>query len=78
MATLDLIKEAFIVYMTYFGSKITIHLTCQAQIALLIAKEIIVLSNYLDFADVLLKESAIELPDHSDINKYSINLELDK
>lgn len=64
--------------MAYFKGKITIHPACKAQIALLVAKKVIVLDKYLDFGEVFPKKSAIKLSKHFNINKYLIDLELGK
>lgn len=42
------------------------------------AKQIIILAKYLNFAKKILKKLAAKLFEHSDINKYSINLKPDK
>lgn len=77
-ATLDLTKNAFVVYLNYFNKKILIYLAWQTKIALLLAKKVTVPAKYLDFADGFLKKSAIEFFKHSNINKYVIDLELGK
>ena len=56
------------------GSKMLIHPDQKAQIALLIAKEITVLVEYSDFADVFLKELAEVLPEYTGINKHALKL----
>lgn len=38
----------------------------------------VILAEYLDYANVLSKKSAVELYEHSDINEHAINLESDK
>ena len=50
--------KVFIVYVSFLSlrSKTTIHLTRKAQIALLLAKKVIVLAEYLDFANVFLEQ----------------------
>lgn len=45
---------------------------------MLLAKKVIILAKYLDFADGFLKKLAIKLSKRSIINKYSINLESGK
>lgn len=55
--------EVFIVHITSLSLRqITIHLAQKAQIALLIIENINILSKYLDFIDIYLKESIVELP----------------
>lgn len=75
---LDKKAEIFIVYITCLTSKILIYLTQKAQIAWLIAKDVIVLTEYLDFLDIFLEKLVVELSKRSDINEYTINLKLDK
>lgn len=77
-AALDLSKKAFIVYIAYLSSKMIIYSAQKAQIVLLITEKIIILAEYLDYIDVFSKKSAAELPKHSNISKYFINLELSK
>ena len=46
--------------------------------ALLLAKEVSIPKEYADFSDVFSKEWAAVFSERSDINKYAINLELNK
>ena len=57
-AVLDENIEAFVIYVSSLGSKITIHLAKKAQITLLLAKKVTVLAKYSDFADIFLEKSA--------------------
>lgn len=57
-------------------ANISIHLTQKVQIALSMAEKVTILKRYLDYANIFLKESTVELPKCFDINKYLINLEL--
>lgn len=57
------------------GSKITIHPARKTQIALLLAKKVTVLANYLDFTDVFSKKLAEVLLEQIEINKHAIELE---
>ena len=50
--------EAFVVYITFFTLKLIIYLARKAQIALFLAKKVIVPVKYSRFADVFLKKSA--------------------
>lgn len=77
---LDLDKEAFVVYIATITSEMTIHLECEAQIALLKAEKalISVPAKYLDFTDIFSKKLVIVLSDYTKINTYTINLEKDK
>lgn len=60
--TLDLIKEAFVVYMAYFGGKMMIHPACKAQIASMMVEEIIILTEYLDFINIFQKNQLQNSP----------------
>ena len=59
-------------------SKMTIYLARKAQIALLLAKEVTILSEYADFLNVFLKELAKVMPEPIDINGHAIELEENK
>ena len=67
--------EAFVVHVSSLGSKMTIHLARKAQLALLLAKKVTVSTDYLDFADVFLEESANVLLERTGANKHAIELE---
>ena len=56
----------------------TIHSACQAQILLLIAKNITVSTKYTDFANIFSKKSAKVLLKRAGINKHTIKLVDDK
>lgn len=77
-AALNLDKKFFVMHINYLKAKISLHLSQKAYITLLLAKKITILNKYLDFTDLLFKKSAIELPEHSDINDYIIDLKLSK
>lgn len=69
------------VYVTIFSllkDEILMYLAWKAQIILLLTKKLIILAKYLDYTNMFLKQSAIELPKQSDINQNAINLELSK
>ena len=72
--------EAFVIYVSFLslGSKMTIYPAQKAQIVLLLAKEVIVLVKYSDYANVFSKKSAKVLPERTGINEYAIKLEEDK
>ena len=55
-----------------------IHPDREAQIILLLTKEVKISDIYLDFADVFLKKKALVLSECTDINKHIIKLEDDK
>lgn len=54
------------------------YLAQKTQIVLLIAKNVTVLTKYINFVNVFLKKLAIKLIKHFNINKYEINLKLNK
>ena len=56
------------------------HIDQKVQIVILIADKALytILAEYLDFKDVFSKKSAIVLPEHTEINTYTINLEESK
>lgn len=74
-AVLDQEEEVFVVYIVCFGTKMTVYLTQKIQIVLLIAKEVTILEEYSDFADIFSEKLTAELPKHSNINKLIIDLE---
>ena len=41
-------------------------------------KKVIVIAKYLDFANIFLKKLAAKLPKYLNINKYAINIKIDK
>ena len=61
-AALDENVKAFMVYVAFFTSKISIHSAREAQIALLLAKKVIIPFEYSDYVDVRSKESVKVLP----------------
>ena len=71
---LDENVEGFIVKMTLLTLKIMINLTCKAQIALFIAKKVIIPAKSNDFADLFLKKLAKVLPKWTGINEYAFKL----
>ena len=77
-AILDENIEAFVVCVAFFTLKIIIHPAQEAQIALLLTKEVIIPEKYSDFADIFSKESAEVLPKCTRINEHAIELQEDK
>ena len=73
-AALDENVEAFVMHVSSLQSKITIHLARDAQLALLLAKKVIVPAKYSDFANVFLEESANVLPEQTRANEHAIEL----
>ena len=58
-----------------FLSTMAIHLAREAQIALLVTKEVKIPIKYLDFSDVFLKEKALILPKVTKLNQQAIKLQ---
>ena len=77
-AVLDENIEAFVVHISFLGSRITIHLAKKAQIALLLAEKVIFPAKHSDFADVFLEESANIVSERIGVNKYAIELKKGK
>ena len=67
--------KAFVVYISFLRSKMTIHRTRQAQLALLLFKKVNGPAEYPDFAYVFLEKSANVLSEQTRVNKYTIKLE---
>lgn len=74
----NLTKKVFVIHLAYFGDKIILHPTFEIQIALLTVEKVIVPIKYLDFANFFSKKLATEVIKCFNINKYLIDLELDK
>ena len=68
--------EVFVVYITSL-STIAIYPASKAHIASLVAKEIKILTEYLDFSDVFLEEKALILLEPTKLNQYAIKLQED-
>ena len=67
--------KTFMVHMTSFSlSTISIHPTREAQIVLLIVKEVKILAKYSDFSDVFLEKKALVLPEITKFNQHTIEL----
>lgn len=75
---MSLSQKVFVKYPAFLIFKIKIYLTWKAYIVLLITKKVIILTKYLDYTNVFSEESTIELSKYYHINKYLIDLELDK
>lgn len=52
-----------------------IYLACEAQIGLLLAKNVSVFKEYSDFIDIFSKKSVAVLLNYLDINNHAIKLE---
>ena len=64
----------FVMHLT-FVLKIVIYLTRKAQIVLFIAKEMKIVTNYLDFLDVFSEKKTSVLPVITKLNQYAIKLQ---
>ena len=72
---LDENVEAFVVHVSSLGLRMTIHLARKVQLALLLAEEVIMPTEYSDFADVFLEKSANVFPEWTGANEHAIKLE---
>ena len=76
MATLNADNKTFVVHIAALAEPTTmpIHPFCQALVAALTSEETGILAEYSDFSNVFSSDSQAELPEHSGINDYPINL----
>ena len=75
---LDKNVEAFVVYVSSLGSRMSIHLAKEAQLALLLTEKVIKLTKYSDFANVFLQKSTNVLLERTRANEDAIKLEAGK
>ena len=73
-AALDEHVEAFVVHVTSL-STMAIHPSREAQIALLVAEEVKIPTEYSDFSDVFSEEKASILPEATELNQHAIELQ---
>ena len=73
-AVLDKHVEAFVVHVTSL-STMAIHPAREAQIASLVAKEVQILSKYLDFSDIFLEKKTLILLEATELNQHAIELQ---
>ena len=72
---LDENVEAFVVHVTSFSlNSMSIDPAREAEIASLIAKEVKILNNYLDFSNIFSEERALVLPEITNLNQHAIEL----
>ena len=76
-AALDKYVKTFVVHITFLLT-IAIYPARKALIALLIAKQIQILTQYSNFLDVFLEEKALILLAAINLNKYDIKLQKDQ
>ena len=68
--------EVFVMHMTFLSlNSIPMHIAQKAQIALLVAKQVKILTKYSDFADVFSKKKALILPKITKLNQHAIELQ---
>ena len=73
---LDENVEAFVVYVTSFSlNSMLIDPAQEAQIALLVAEKVKILTKYSDFSDVFLKAKALILPEITKLNQHIIKVQ---
>ena len=79
-AALNVNDETFMVHIVALAEPTTmpIHPSCHVQIAALTSEETGNPTEYSDFSDIFSSDSAAELPEHTGINDYSIDLLDDK
>ena len=78
-AALDEHVEAFVVHVTSLSlNSMSIHPAREAQIALLVAEEVKIPTEYSDFSDVFLEEKASILPEVIELNQHAIKLQEDQ
>lgn len=70
---LNLSKKFFIIYLTDLKAEILIFSVCVTQIGLIIAKNIIILDEYLDLSNIFSKKLVVKLFKHYNISKHLIN-----
>ena len=78
VAALNEEDETFVVHMAALNINSNVHASRQAQISLLDVEEVAIPFKYADYTDVFSPDSAAELPEHTSINNYPINLIDDK
>ena len=73
---LNIDNKIFLVYVAALAKPtiIPIHLSHQAQVAVLTSKETRIPAEYSDFSDLFSSDSVAELPKHTGINNHPINL----
>ena len=67
-------NETLVVHMAAFSVDSNVHASQQAQISLLDVEKVTISSKYTDYTNVFSPNSAAELPKHTGINDYPIDL----
>ena len=75
-AILSVDNKTFVIYIAALTKPIIIPIypSCQTQVTLLKSEKTEILAEYSNFSDIFLLDSVEELPEHTRINDYSINL----
>ena len=74
-AALDEKFETFVIHMASFNLAPGIHPDREAQIVSLLIEEVKIPDEYSDFTNVFLEEKALVLPERTELNEHTINLE---
>ena len=77
-AALDKNIEAFVVHVSFLGSRMSIYPAKKTQLASLLTKKVTVPTEYSDFANVFLEKLANVLPEWTGANEHLIKLEKGK
>ena len=74
---LDVEQKVFVIHVFTLFNSIEVHLDRKVQIAALVADKALVTisAEYSDFEDVFSKESTAVLPEYTEINTHTIDLE---
>ena len=75
---LDENSETLVVHMTSLNLAPGIHSNRAALIVSLLNKKVKILDKYSDFTNVFLEKKTLVLPDCTELNQHTINLEKDK
>ena len=67
--------KIFVVHIASFNLVLEIYPDREAQITSLLTKEVKIPEEYLDFTDVFLEKKALVLPERTELNEYTIDLE---
>ena len=79
ISALDENVEAFVMHVKSLSTNsMPIHPSQEAQIALLVAKEVKIPIKYSDFSDIFSEEEALILLEATEINQYAIELQEDQ
>ena len=77
-AALDKNFKIFVIHVAFLNLAPGILLDREIQIASLLTKKVKIPDKYLDFTNVFSEKKVLVLSEHTELNKYTINLENDK